>query len=88
MVKPIDGWETFVKTSELPLRSIDHVKNEGKETAVINLDGKYYAIYDRCEDMKAPLSKGEIRNVQGNDIVTSVALQLDFFNHMLSYEFH
>lgn len=38
---------------------------------------------------EAPLSKEEIRNVQGNDIVTFVALQLlDFFDHRLSYEFH
>jgi nitrite reductase/ring-hydroxylating ferredoxin subunit len=47
-----------------------HVKIKGKEIAIINLEGKYYAINDRCGHMKAPLSKGEIRNVQGKDIVT------------------
>jgi nitrite reductase/ring-hydroxylating ferredoxin subunit len=38
-----------------------HVKIKGKEIAIINLEGKYYAINDRCGHMKAPLSKGEIR---------------------------
>jgi nitrite reductase/ring-hydroxylating ferredoxin subunit len=47
-----------------------HVEIKSKEIAIINLDGKYYAINDRCGHMNAPLSKGEIRNVQGKDIVT------------------
>jgi nitrite reductase/ring-hydroxylating ferredoxin subunit len=47
-----------------------HVEIKGKEIAIINLDGKYYAINDRCGHMNAPLSKGEIRNVHGKDIVT------------------
>jgi nitrite reductase/ring-hydroxylating ferredoxin subunit len=66
-----------------------HVEIKKKEIAVINLDGKYYATHDSCVDINASLSKVEIRNVQRNDIVTSVALQLlDFFEHRLSYEFH
>jgi nitrite reductase/ring-hydroxylating ferredoxin subunit len=47
-----------------------HVEIKGKEIALINLNGKYYAINDRCDHMNAPLSKGEIRNVRGKDIVT------------------
>jgi nitrite reductase/ring-hydroxylating ferredoxin subunit len=47
-----------------------HVEIKGKEIAIINLDGKYYAINDRCGHMNAPLSKGEIRNGHGKDIVT------------------
>ena len=47
-----------------------HIEIKGKEIAIISLDGKYYAINDRCGHMNAPLSKGEIRNVQGKDIVT------------------
>jgi nitrite reductase/ring-hydroxylating ferredoxin subunit len=70
MEKPIDSWETIAKASELPSRSMKHVEIKGKEIAIINLDGKYYAINDRCGHMNAPLSKGEIRNVQGKDIVT------------------
>jgi nitrite reductase/ring-hydroxylating ferredoxin subunit len=61
---------TIVKISELPSRFMKHVEIKGKEIAIINLDGKYYAINDRCGHMNAPLSKGEIWNVQGKDIVT------------------
>jgi nitrite reductase/ring-hydroxylating ferredoxin subunit len=70
MAKPTDNWETVAKASELPSRSMKHVEIKDKEIALINLDGKYYAIADRCGHMNAPLSKGEIRNVQGKDIVT------------------
>ena len=70
MEKPIDSWETIAKASELPSRSMKHVEFKGKEIAIINLDGKYYAINYRCGHMNASLSKGEIRNVQGKDIVT------------------
>jgi nitrite reductase/ring-hydroxylating ferredoxin subunit len=70
MSKPIDSWETIAKASEPPSRFMKHVEIKGKEIAIINLDGKYYAINYRCGHMNAPLSKGEIRNVQGKDIVT------------------
>ena len=70
MSKPIDSWQTIAKATELPSGSMKHVETKGKEIAIINLDGKYYAINDRCGHMNAPLSKGEIRNVQGKDIVT------------------
>ena len=70
MAKPTDSWETIAKASEPPSRSMKHVEIKGKEIAIINLDGKYYAINDRCGHMSAPLSKGETRNVQGKDIVT------------------
>lgn len=70
MAKLIDGWETVAKASELPSRSMKHIEIKGMEIAIINLDGRYYAINDRCGHMNAPLSKGEIRSVQGKDIVT------------------
>ena len=57
----MDSWETIAKASELPSRSMKHVEIKGKEIAIINLDGKYHAINDRCGHMNAPLSKGEIR---------------------------
>ena len=70
MAKSSDGWEAVAKVSELPSRSMKHVEIKGKEIALINLDGKYYALNDRCGHMSAPLSQGVIRNVQGKDIVT------------------
>jgi nitrite reductase/ring-hydroxylating ferredoxin subunit len=70
MANSTDSWETIAKTSELPSRSMKHVEIKGKEIAIVNLDGKYSAFNDRCGHMNAPLSKGEIRNVKGKDIVT------------------
>jgi nitrite reductase/ring-hydroxylating ferredoxin subunit len=69
MANSVDSWETIAKASELPSRSMKHVEIKGKEIAIVNLDGKYYAFNDRCGHMNAPLSKGEIRNVKGKDIV-------------------
>ena len=42
MAKPIDSWETIVKASKLPSRSMKHIEIKEKEIAVINLDGKYH----------------------------------------------
>jgi nitrite reductase/ring-hydroxylating ferredoxin subunit len=70
MAKPIDSWVRIAKTNELRSRSMKYVEIKGKEIVIINLDGKYYAINDRCGLMNAPLSKGEIRKEQGKDIVT------------------
>jgi nitrite reductase/ring-hydroxylating ferredoxin subunit len=47
MAKSIDSWETIAKASELPLRSMKHVEIKGKEIALFNLDGKFFAISDR-----------------------------------------
>ena len=69
MANSVDSWETIAKASELPSRSMKHVEIKGKEIAIVNLDGKYYAFNDRCSHMNAPLSNGEIRNVKGKDIV-------------------
>jgi nitrite reductase/ring-hydroxylating ferredoxin subunit len=54
----------FVKVglaSEIPPRSMKHLDIDGKEIALINIDGQYYAIEERCGHMNAPMSKGQIR---------------------------
>ncbi|MGH9986836.1 MAG: Rieske (2Fe-2S) protein, partial [Nitrososphaeraceae archaeon] len=43
-----------------------HIEFNGKEIMIVNLDGKFYALNDRCSHTNAPLSMGHI---QGN-IVT------------------
>jgi nitrite reductase/ring-hydroxylating ferredoxin subunit len=68
MAKPIDSWEIIAKASELPSRSVKHIEVKGKEIALFNLDGKFFAISDRCGHMNAPVSKGEIRNVQEKEV--------------------
>ena len=60
MADPVGTWETIAKASELPSRSMKHIEIKGKEIVIINLDGKYYAIYDRCGHMNAPLSMGTL----------------------------
>jgi len=58
MTKLTDSsWKTVSKASEVPPMSMKYIEIEGKEVAIIN-------------HMNAPLSKGEISNVQGKNIVT------------------
>ena len=54
------------KVDEIPSGNMKHVELNGKEIMMANLDGKFYALNDRCSHTNAPLSMGHI---QGN-IVT------------------
>lgn len=54
------------KVDEMPSGNMKHVELNGKEIMIANLDGKFYALNDRCSHTNAPLSMGHI---QGN-IVT------------------
>ena len=38
-----------------------HVEVNNREILVANVDGKFYAIDDRCSHMNAPLSRGGLR---------------------------
>ena len=48
------------KVSEITEGHMKHVKINGKEIAIANLDGKFYAFADRCGHMNARLSRGNI----------------------------
>lgn len=57
--------ESFVevaKIDEIPSGNMKHVELDGKEIVVANLDGKFYAMDDRCGHMNALLSMGNISN--------------------------
>jgi nitrite reductase/ring-hydroxylating ferredoxin subunit len=54
------------KVDEISSGNMKHVELNGKEIMIANLDGKFYALNDRCSHTNAPLSMGHI---QGN-IVT------------------
>jgi nitrite reductase/ring-hydroxylating ferredoxin subunit len=54
------------KVDEIPSGNMKHVEFNGNEIMIANLDGKFYALNDRCSHTNAPLSMGHI---QGN-IVT------------------
>ncbi len=48
------------KVSEITVGHMKHVEIKGKEIAIVNLDGKFYAFADRCGHMNARLSRGNI----------------------------
>jgi len=48
------------KVSEISNGQMKHVEINGKEIAIANLDGKFFAIADRCAHMNARLSRGNI----------------------------
>jgi nitrite reductase/ring-hydroxylating ferredoxin subunit len=48
------------KVSEISKGHMKHVEINGKEIALANLDGKFYAFSDRCGHMNARLSRGSI----------------------------
>lgn len=56
----------IAKTDEVPVGSMKHVEAGGKEILLANVDGKYYAISDRCGHMNALLSMGNLKG----DVVT------------------
>ena len=48
------------KVREITEGHMKHVEINGKEIAIANLDGKFYAFADRCGHMNARLSRGNI----------------------------
>ena len=48
------------KVNEISKGHMKHVEINGKEIAIANLDGKFYAFADRCGHMNARLSRGTI----------------------------
>ena len=56
---------TFVKvakTTDIPVGKMMHVEVEGTEILIANVDGKFYAVGDRCPHLNAMLSKGTLNN--------------------------
>lgn len=54
---------TFSKVcdlSEIPVGKMKHFEVNGKEIMIANVDGKFYAISDRCGHMNARLSMGTL----------------------------
>jgi nitrite reductase/ring-hydroxylating ferredoxin subunit len=50
------------KVNEIPSGKMKHVELNGKEIVVSNVNGKYYAMEDRCGHMNALLSMGTLSN--------------------------
>lgn len=50
------------KLDEVPAGKMKHIELNGKEIMIVNLDGKFYALNDRCSHTNAPLSMGHIQD--------------------------
>lgn len=64
-----DSWKVVATASELPSMSMKHVEVDGMEISLINFNGNYYAIGDRCGHMNTSLSMGHLENFQGKGVV-------------------
>src|SRR5215216_6402213 len=61
-----ESYVEAAKVNEIPSGKMKHVELNGKEIVVSNVNGKYYAMNDRCGHMNALLSMGNL----SDDIVT------------------
>ena len=60
MVQP--DFVEVAKIDEVPPGRMKHIELDGKEIMIVNLDGKFYALNDRCSHTNAPLSMGHIQD--------------------------
>ena len=54
---------TFVKatkTVDIPLGKMKHIDVQGVEILIANVDGKFYAVCDRCPHLNAVISEGTL----------------------------
>ena len=63
------GFVKVAETSEIPAGKMKMVKVEEKEILVVNVDGNYYAIANKCTHRGGDLSKGSLN---GNIITCPV----------------
>ncbi len=55
-----ESYFEVAKIDEIPPGNMKHVELDGKEIVVSNVNGKFYAMDDRCGHMNARLSNGNI----------------------------
>ena len=58
------GFIKVAKTSEIAPGQVRRVEVNGKEIALFNLEGSFYAIDDTCSHIGGSLSEGEIEGEQ------------------------
>lgn len=54
-------WIEVANVNEISPGTMKHVEVDGKEILIANVDGKFYAIDDRCGHASARLSSGGLR---------------------------
>jgi nitrite reductase/ring-hydroxylating ferredoxin subunit len=57
-----DHMVDVARVDEISPGKMKHVEVEGKEIVISNVDGKYFAMDDRCGHMNALLSMGNLSN--------------------------
>ncbi|MHB8628620.1 MAG: non-heme iron oxygenase ferredoxin subunit [Aggregatilineales bacterium] len=85
---------TVATVDELPSGSRAVVEIEGHYVAVFNVDGRYYAIEDRCTHDDGPLAQGELcgtviecpRHGATFDITTGAVLSMPAVKPVPRYE--
>jgi nitrite reductase/ring-hydroxylating ferredoxin subunit len=55
------GYWEVADVDEIPVGTMKHVEVNDREIAIANVDGKFYAIDDRCGHTSARLSRGGLR---------------------------
>jgi nitrite reductase/ring-hydroxylating ferredoxin subunit len=55
------GYWEVADVNEIPEGTMKHVEVNDREIAIANVDGKFYAIDDRCGHTSARLSRGGLR---------------------------
>jgi 3-phenylpropionate/trans-cinnamate dioxygenase ferredoxin subunit len=55
-----NGWARVASLEDLPAGSSKKVYFEGEQVALFNVDGKVYALDDRCSHANASLSEGAL----------------------------
>jgi nitrite reductase/ring-hydroxylating ferredoxin subunit len=50
------------KTNDIPAGKMKHVEVDGIEILIANVEGKFYAVGDRCPHLNAKLSEGTLNN--------------------------
>jgi Rieske [2Fe-2S] domain len=58
----MEGFEEVAKTSEIPEGAVKSVKVSGTDVMVANIEGKLYAIANKCTHVGGPLAKGKFRD--------------------------
>jgi nitrite reductase/ring-hydroxylating ferredoxin subunit len=57
-----ESYVEVAKVNEIPSGKMKHVEVKNREIVVSNVNGKYYAMEDRCGHMNALLSMGTLSN--------------------------
>jgi nitrite reductase/ring-hydroxylating ferredoxin subunit len=66
-----ESYVEVAKVNEIPSGKMKHVELKGKEIVISNVNGKYYAMDDRCGHMNALLSMGTLSN---DNIMTPMSI--------------